>query len=296
MDYCNVLCGTAAKLVGAPGIVLSGRSVAPSHFRIFQPYMKPGYRALLRDRHVTFLNNSHAGAEDYERWLGEPRGSVRVLHNGFEFPEIDRSAAQVQMRREFNIPQTAPLVGSILRFSEEKRPKLAIDMAREIHASRPDVRFLFCGDGVLLEEMRDYVTSLGLQGVVVLPGLVDQTWDVLAAMDCFVLTSRMEGLPNVLIEAQASGLPVVCTGVGGMAETFAEGETGVCVLDATAKSLADSVVSILANDDRRMMMSERARDFARQTFGIDRMVNETIDAYVRAVKEPQAQTAFRASA
>ena len=71
-------------------------------------------------------------------------------------------------------------------------------MARQLYADDPSLRFLFFGGGVMLEQMRNYVASLNLQGVIQLPGYTDETWNALAAMDVFVLTSRMEGLPNVL--------------------------------------------------------------------------------------------------
>ncbi|HEX7894381.1 MAG TPA: glycosyltransferase [Terriglobales bacterium] len=289
MDYTNVLCGTAARLVGAPGILLSGRSMAPSHFRIFQPYMRAGYRSLLNGRHIVQLNNSQAGASDYEAWVGQPMGSIRVIHNGFEFPERDHFPARKSVRDKFGVPQNAPLVGSILRFSEEKRPKLAIDMAIAINRQNPEVRFLFCGGGVQLEEMRAYVASHHLQEVIRLPGLVTESWDVLAAMDCFVLTSRMEGLPNVLVEAQASGLPVICTAVGGMVETYAEGSTGIGVRNPTGQALANTVIQLLEDRSRLNTMSQQARRHARATFGVSRMISETIDAYSQAVTEGQTQ-------
>jgi len=285
MDYTSVLCGTAARLVGAPGILLSGRSVAPNHFLIFQPYMRPGYRALLKGQHVVQLNNSQAGATDYEKWIGRPAGSIRVIHNGFEFPEKDDSPARGPMRERFGLPQDALVVGSILRFSEEKRPKLAIDMAIQIHRRRPEIRFVFCGGGVDLEEMRAYVAAQGLEEIIRLPGLVMENWDALSAMDCFVLASRMEGLPNVLVEAQSAGLPVVCTAVGGMVETYAEGETGIGVKNATAEKLADAVLELLEDRSRLKAMSQRARQHAREAFGVARMIDETIDAYGQAVEQ-----------
>ena len=86
MDYSNVCAGIAADPMGVPALVLSGRSVAPDNFSIFQPYMRPVFLALLRRRNAIFLNNSNAGAADYARWLGMTRERFEVIHNGFEFP------------------------------------------------------------------------------------------------------------------------------------------------------------------------------------------------------------------
>ena len=279
-DYCNVLCGIAAELVGVPRLVLSGRSVAPDHFpALHQPYMRPGYRAILKRRQVLFVNNSRAGADDYARWLDLPPASVRVIHNGFDFPAERRTTARNRLRRELRLTDDHVLVGTITRFSEEKRPQLFIDTAALLAGRYPQVRFIAHGGGVLLGEMRSYVDGLGLPEVIWLPGLTDDAWSSLAAMDIFMLTSRMEGLPNVLVEAQASGLPIVCTGVGGMMETFVEGKTGFAVPAATPEALAEAVGRFIENEPLRLRMSEEAWRFARDGFGREAMLAKTIRAY-----------------
>lgn len=279
MDYCNVLAGTAAELVGVPNLLLSGRSVAPDNFRIFQPYMRPGYHALLARRRCLFLNNSRAGAADYARWLGRAPDDFRVIHNGFVFPPKRPKVRARAVRGEYNIPAEATVVGSVMRFAEEKRPQLAIDMARRLYEQRATLRFLYFGSGPMLEEMRAYVARLGLSDVIRLPGLTRDVWSALAAMDVFTLTSRMEGLPNVIVEAQASGLPVVCTGVGGMPETFVDGETGFSVEAATAEALAAAVLRVVDTPGLLAQMSKRAAAHARQEFSLNSMVKHTLKAY-----------------
>lgn len=280
MDYCNVLGGIAAELVGVPTLLLGGRSVAPDHFPgIYQPYMRPGYRALLRRRRVTLLNNSRAGATDYARWLDLPPDAVRVIHNGFDFPKEPLAAARERVRRELELEESDVLVGTISRFSEEKRPQLFIETAASLVSRYPQVRFIAHGGGVLLEKMRAFVNDLGLSEIVKLPGLTADAWSSLAAMDLFMLTSRMEGLPNVIVEAQASGLPVVCTGVGGMTETFVDRETGLSVPTATPASLAEAVGLLIENQDLRLRMSDKARQFAQDNFGRKAMVVSTLEAY-----------------
>src|SRR2546423_1245124 len=270
-EWSNILAGLAADLVGAPRLVLSGRSVAPDNFAIFQPYMAPAYHALFKRRDAIFLNNSEAGARDYARWLGFPRERFQVLHNGFEFPEIPRGAG-IAMRRQSNVPERAVVIGSITRFSEEKRPELIMELARILHRSHPKVCFLVFGTGPLLESCRTFVAENELGDVVKLPGLATDAWAALAAMDIFVLTSRMEGLPNVVIEAQAMGLPVVCTDVGGMSETFLEGETGFALRSAKAEELAQLVAQLIDDEFERTRMSKNAFRHERARFGIERMI------------------------
>ena len=277
-DYSNTLAGVAADLVGVPRLVLSGRSVAPDHFGIFQPYMAPAYHALLKRREVAFLNNSDAGAGDYARWLGIPRERFRVVQNGFEFPE-PRPPARDSQRRRLGISNSAVLIGSIIGFREEKRPYLFLEMARALHTIHPNTQFVIFGEGALLQACRNFVESENLSKFVHLPGLTDNAWAALSAMDIFVLTSRMEGLPNVLIEAQAMGIPVVCTAAGGMKETFIEGQTGYSVSSATPDALAATVGRIIEDGALRARMGAAAQAYARETFSIDRMVDHTLEVY-----------------
>jgi glycosyltransferase involved in cell wall biosynthesis len=282
LDFCNVLAGLAADLVGVPRLVLSGRSVAPDNFSIFQPYMAPAYLSMFKRREPVFLNNSQAGADDYARWLGLPRERFSVVHNAFEFPEPPANARQ-SVRDELGIPADAPVIGSIIRFGEEKRPALMLDIAEAVHRTHPNARFVVFGAGPLLEQCRARVSAAGLTDVIKLPGLTSNAFVALAAMDVFVLTSRMEGLPNVLIEAQASGLPVICSGAGGMKETFVHGETGFVVESADAEDMAQAVRGLLDDPVRRERMGARAREHAHAAFGMERMVDETIAAYRRAI-------------
>ena len=279
-DYCNVFAGIAAELVGVPQLVLGGRSLAPDNYvHLFHPYMRPGYLSIFRQRNARFVNNSRAGAVDYARWLDLPSDQFEIIYNGFEFPAEISGSARDAVRSTYGIPHNSLVVGSITRFSEEKRPELFIDMAKIIHTRNPQVCFLVFGVGPMLERIRSYVEKCELSSVVQLPGVTADAWQALAAMDVFVLSSRIEGLPNVLIEAQASGLPVVCTGVGGMDETFINGETGYSVRAATADALADAVMRLIDEPQLRAQMSERAIHQARDTFGIAMMLAQTAKAY-----------------
>src|SRR5579871_2070035 len=192
-------------------------------------------------------------------------------------------------RRRLGIPEDSLVVGSILRFGEEKRPMLWMEMARELHKEHPSLRFLLFGVGPMLENCRDFAGSNDLAEVTTFAGLTTDAWASLSAMDIFVLTSRLEGLPNVLVEAQAMGLPVVCSGTGGMAEAFVDGSTGFAVPSSSASDLACAVARLLGDTGLRKRMGDASSHHARTSFGIERMLDETLSAYADTpVCEPQA--------
>jgi len=284
LDEVNVKAGLAAAIVGVPRIVLSTRSVAPVNFLSFQPYMREAYRALITHPNVVLINNSGAGARDYEAWLTLPQDTVKVIRNGFDFSALSR-ADNIAPGREFKarlgIPTDAPVMGSVLRFSEEKQPLLWIDVAQRVLARRKDVMFVMVGDGPLREEAFRHAEARGLAGRIRMTGYEHDVAAAIAGMDVFLLTSRVEGFPNVLVEAQALGVPVVTTDAGGAVETLDNGTTGFAVFRHSAELLAQAVLRILLDEAWRETARGAAQQFVRERFSAERMVERTLDVYFR---------------
>jgi glycosyltransferase involved in cell wall biosynthesis len=296
LDYTNVKAGLAAALIGVPRIVLGTRSVTPTNFGFFQPYMREAYRVLAARPNVCLLNNSEAGARDYERWLGLSSGTFKVIRNGFDFSGLepaDKKERAREFRARLGIPLEAPLVGSVLRFSEEKCPLLWIDVAARVAERLSAARFLMIGDGPLREEARWRALGYGLADRIVMPGYDKHTAVAIAAMDVFLLTSRVEGLPNVVIEAQALGVPVVTTDVGGAAETLMQGKTGYAIRPYSADLLADAVLLALGNRAWRDAARQTAQRFVRERFSMSRMMEGTLDAYFARGEFAEIRAAHR---
>lgn len=285
LDDCNVKGGLAAAIVGVPRIILSTRSVAPDHFLLFQPFMREAYRMLAETRSVSILNNSEAGARDYERWLGLPQGAIRVIPNGFDFTGIANAAdeqTRAEYRKKLGIPLEADLVGTVIRFSEEKRPLLWAQAAAEVAQRRPETWFLMLGDGPDRAAIDRFVRKNGLSDRFLMPGREVNIPAAMAAMDVFLLTSRMEGLPNVLIEAQAVGTPVVSVSVGGAAETMIPNETGLLASRNDAAELATLVCEALEDPMWRRRASTMSKAHVTHEFNLTRMTRLTLDAYFGA--------------
>lgn len=277
MDEMNVFAGLGAVLAGVPRLVLNGRSLAPHNFPAFQPYLRQGYDCLLRARPgVTFTNNSAAGAADYARWLELPAGRIQVHRNGFDFPaDIGVTAPALALRASLGIPASARVLGGLLRFTEEKRPDLWVEAALRVVGQDRSAWALLFGDGPMREPLRTMLANAPGGERVLLPGLTEDAFTALRTMAVLMLTSRVEGLPNVLVEAQAMGVPVVATGEGGMRETYIEGITGLTAKHPTAADLAEIVVGLLADEARRQTMARHAASHARAEFGRAAMIGRT---------------------
>ena len=293
LDWDNTRAGLAAAIAGVPKIILSGRNINPSHFLLYQPYMDPAYRALAKLAHVTLINNSRAGADDYADWIGISRNRIKVVHNGISFGEMRRLAPEAiaAQRRALGIAENDFVVGGIFRFEAEKQPLLWLDVAKRIRRAVPEARFLLYGHGRMRTAVEAKIKELDLGDCVVLAGVTDAPLAAMSLMDVFLLTSYGEGLPNVLLEAQWVGTPIVCTRAGGAAEAIDDGVSG-WVVDGTApQAIADAVIHIRRHPDIAARAAAHGPVFVRENFGIARMIAETLKIYAMSAPPADSEVA-----
>jgi len=280
-DQTNLLAGMAAVITGVPRIILAGRNLAPFRFAYFQPHMRSGYRALLECPGVTLLNNSQAGVEDYAAWLMIPPERIALLRNGLDFSACaaPTAAEHEAYRCRLGIDAGALVVGSIFRFYEEKDPLLWIEAAARVARVRPELMLLLIGTGPMQSQIQARAAELGIADRLRMPGTEKLPGLPLSIMDAFLLTSHAEGLPNVVIEAQSLGVPVVATAAGGTREAVLEERTGWIVETRNPDQLGDRLLDILSDDRLRQRVRTLAPQFVAERFGLDRMIDETVELY-----------------
>ncbi|MEJ2117306.1 MAG: glycosyltransferase [Alphaproteobacteria bacterium] len=280
LDEPNISAGMAAALCGVPKIILGCRSVAPQHFKFYRTYMRSAYRAHLSLPNVTMVNTSHAGAESYASWLGIPRKSITVIPNGFDsssMRDVERRDVAA-LRTQLGI-DAAPIIGMVGRFAEEKRPFLWLDSARSVMEKNSKVNFLWVGDGPLRQAARDYAAKIGIGGRFFTPGLVEDVSSALAAMDVFLLTSRVEGLPNVIIEAQFYGVAVVTADVGGAKEALTDGLAGISIAGSDPRRFADAILSFLKKPEVIAKLGGKSRGIVGESFSTKSMIESIVSVY-----------------
>jgi glycosyltransferase involved in cell wall biosynthesis len=157
-------------------------------------------------------------------------------------------------------------------------------MAALVCRVRPDVQFLFAGDGELRRAMEAEVARMSLGQVVHLVGWHRDIAEIMRCLDVFVLTSLWEGLPRVYLEALASGVPVVGTRVDGAVEVVAEGVNGYLVGPGDMRAMADRVLSLLANPDERRRMGAQGQRLPAE-FDIRSMVRQQEREYERLLAD-----------
>jgi glycosyltransferase involved in cell wall biosynthesis/tetratricopeptide (TPR) repeat protein len=282
-DFGSIAGALAAILAGVPRIILSARSTRPDNkYRRLKRYMGDAYRELLGADGVIMCNNSLGGAADYESWLGLPKASIEVVYNGLDFSQLDRDnapSAREAVRRKLGISADTPLIGGVFRLVGVKRPLLWVEAAAEVSARIPEAHFVICGNGGLDPEARHRAEELGLGQRLHFAGIQNPIAPWYGAMDLSLLASQREGLPNVLLESQYLGVPVVSSDVGGVSEVIDQGVTGWAVPNADAASLAERLIWCLEHPEWRQTASIAARAFARDRFSLDRVVTRTLEVY-----------------
>ncbi len=286
--------GLAAVIAGVPRIVLSTRSTRPVERQRARRYLEPGFHALLGCAGVTLINNSQYGARDYESWLGLPARSIEVVHNGYDFDAIRARrdpARSSAIRAELGIPDSAPVLGGVMRCSFEKRPELWTEVAIALCRASADCHAVLVGDGPMLADIKGRVGECGLAGRIHFVGIQSPVEPWMDMMNVLFLSSLTEGLPNVLIEAQSLGVPVATMRVGGAPETVLGDETGIVLDEGTPSVIARQIQALLEDADRRAAFGQRAVEWTTSRFSIRSVAEALRTMYRRADPNATGQEA-----
>jgi glycosyltransferase involved in cell wall biosynthesis len=205
-----------------------------------------------------------------------------VIPNGIELGRFHPApAGRDRIRRELAIAGDAWVIGTVGRIATEKNHALLVNAVAPLLG--PATRLVIAGDGQLLPELRERVAKLGVGDFVHLLGARRDVPDILNALDTFVLSSDTEGLPLVIPEAMATGLPVISTRVGGVPSVLDEGQTGFLVPRGDEQALRDRAAQLRADPAASRALGARARAAAIARFSAERMQRDYIDLYTRVL-------------
>jgi len=200
------------------------------------------------------------------------RSGIDLEH--FRRPERSPEA----VRAELGIPQDAPVVGTVTRLSAQKAPLDFVAAAAEVAQQRPNAHFVVVGDGPLRAEVEAEIAAQGLSERVHLTGLRRDVPDLMHSFDVFALSSLWEGLPRVLPQAMAAGLPIVATAVDGNAEAVSDGVNGFLTLPGNPQAFADALLKLLADPELAAQMGQAGLDRVEE-FSARKMVRDIAALY-----------------
>jgi len=227
-----------------------------------------------------------------------PRNTQKGLSDGIGTPEkyitirsgieLDRfrqpTRPREAVRAELGIPLQSPVVGTVTRLSPQKAPLDFVAAAAHVAAQRPDVHFVVVGDGPLRADVETEMTALSLTERIHLTGIRRDVPDLLHSFDLFALTSLWEGLPRVLPQAMAAGLPIVATAVDGNAEAVTDGVNGFLTPPGDPQAMAVALLRLLDDPALASRMGDAGRSRAEE-FGARKMVSDIAALYEALLEE-----------
>jgi glycosyltransferase involved in cell wall biosynthesis len=272
----GILGRLAAHITGVPVVLFTAHGWA---FTEGRSYWKRWLAALL-ERIASRWSTKIVCVSHYDRELAlrfkvtQPKRLV-VIHNGIDPSPFARADGST-VRQEFGLVEDL-VITTVGRLAVQKDP-LTLLRAYRILDPR-NAKVVIAGDGPLRKSVEQYVNRNMLRNRVLLAGTFHNVPALLVASDIFVLASRWEGLPLTIIEAMMAGLPVVATGVGGVAELVEHGVTGIIVPPGNPEALAEAIRQLLEDADLRRRMGQAGRQRALERFTVNRMVAEVKTLY-----------------
>lgn len=201
------------------------------------------------------------------RRRGVPASKIVVIRNALDTTPFDDPFPGARRNVELLFQQPPRfLVGAVGRLSPEKGFDVLIDAAKTVVQHHDDVGFVLFGDGPLRRKLEAKVKANGLEGRFVLAGFRGDLEKYLPGLDLAVSSSHTEGLPVAVLEAQAAGVAVVATAVGGTPEVVQTFQTGFLVPPGDAAAIASRILMLRADDETRSRVARQARQRVRDEF------------------------------
>lgn len=227
-------------------------------------------------------------SQDLERWLhetvGVPSTKIVQLYNGVDSKRFHPPmAGRGVLPRSGFVPQHGIVIGTVGRLEQVKDQLTLVRAFAELLRLAPAwadlVRLVLVGDGSTRMRLETETAALGVADKVWITGNRDDVPAMMAAMDIFVLPSVSEGISNTILEAMATGLPVIATRVGGNPELIQEGTTGLLVPPSDPLAMAKAILEYLEAPQLMLQHGEAGRQRVETMFSMQAMVARYLEIY-----------------
>ncbi len=281
-QLCARLAGVSCRVHGEHGRDVHDLDGTRLRYR----WLRKGFRPLV-DRYVALSQELQSYLA---REIAVPAHKIVQIYNGVDGQRFCPAGARDTsvLPAGFALPGSV-VIGSVGRMQEVKDPMTLVEafvhLTQRLGQGAERVRLVMVGDGPLHGAAQARLRNAGLETRAWLPGSREDVPALLRAMDVFVLPSLAEGISNTVLEAMASGLPVVATAVGGNAELIVDGECGAIVPRDDPVAMAGSLLGYVGDEGMRERHGRAARSRAEQQFTLDAMVQRYVQLYEELLGE-----------
>ena len=262
------------------------------------------------NRMLTCITDAFVGVADtHGRHLvqqdGFPEQKVVVIPNGVDVkrfaPRSDGARSEcarsecASLRHDLGIPPDAPLVGMVAALRPEKNHPLLLNSAQRVLQRVPAAQFVVVGDGPERQRLMEMAAELQIFDSVHFIGSRPDIPELLAIFDVFALSSHIEANPVSILEAMATGLPVVATRVGSVSDVVRDGQTGYLVAPDASQQMADQLITLLTDRQRARKAGVASRQEVVKNWSLEHMVHgyEALISQLHASKRPRFTLARR---
>lgn len=277
----GVLGTLAARFAGVPLVVRTMHGLAEP-FRGWQQLKMRAYMALDRATLQVFGDLVIAVSQRMAETLWESGyrpTMVTCIQNGLDLNRLVTTRQPAEVRCALGVAPDDVLIGTVGRLTLVKGHACLLQAAARILESETRARFLFAGDGELQDELMTTAARLKIDRACLFIGSRRDVYDVVAALDVFVLPSLNEGLPMSLLEAMALGRPVVASDVGGIPEVMQHQVNGLLVPPGDAQQLAVACLQLAFDRDLAARLGARARQTIEAAFTHERSGSALLNVY-----------------
>ena len=287
----GILGRIAARIAGVPVIV---HGLHGSTFEAFDSgllnwllFLFEGLTGRFTDAYISV---SRMLSEKYiERGIGK-KENYHTVYSGMELEAFYGARGKINCRkkqRELGIGVEDFVIGNVARLETRKGHKFLIDAFEKVIEERKDcpLKLLIIGEGEERRNLENYVKEANLKKKVIFTGYREDVEELMALMDIFVLTSLREGLPRVLVQAAAVGIPSVAFNVDGVPEIIRDSHNGFLVRAGDVGQLANRIEKYIDKKELVLLHGQKGREFIKDKWFIEDMVDKIDKVYQKLIMD-----------
>ncbi len=214
------------------------------------------------------------------RKVAVPEKRMSVILNGINVREFVKNKQKAaNLRNRLNIGDSEYVVGSVGRLSVEKGHRYFLKAAHKVLTKMQNVRFVIVGEGELTDELMEFARKLGIEENIIFAGYQNDVTQFYSMMDICVLPSLIEGTPMALMEAMATGVPMIASAVGGVPDIINNKENGILVEPRNHNAISNAILLLLQDRVTCDKISKNARMTILERYSSDRMTRQYENEY-----------------